>query len=159
LRLPPEELSHAQAAAQLADHELDLAFAAALRQLETHPPVLSPEAQKIAARLQKSQKLLESDQAQVAQLTAALAQAADSQKSALQDQLDLAKSQLSSIRTNSRKQSGPAAGRRQRASAHPEDDAGSPPPRSSATLLLRRREPIRSPPCMASRSGSGSGSL
>jgi small-conductance mechanosensitive channel len=94
LATTPEELPHAQAAAQLADHELDLAFAAALRQLETHPPVLSPAAQKIAARLQKSQKQLESDQAQVAQLTAAVAQAADSQKSALQDQLDLAKSQL-----------------------------------------------------------------
>lgn len=94
LATTPEELPHAQAAAQLADHELDLAFAAALRQLETHPPVLSPEAQKIAARLQKSQKQLENDQAQVAQLTAAVAQAADSHKSALQDQLDLAKSQL-----------------------------------------------------------------
>jgi small-conductance mechanosensitive channel len=94
LATTPEELPHAQAAAQLADHELDLAFAAALRQLETRPPILSLEAQKIAARLQKSQKQLDSDQAQVAQLTAALAQAADSQKSALQDQLDLAKSQL-----------------------------------------------------------------
>jgi hypothetical protein len=94
LATTPEELPHAQAAAQLADHELDLAFAAALRQLETHPPVLSPEAQKIAARVQKSQKQLESDQAQVAQLTAAVAQAADSQKSALQDRLDLAQSQL-----------------------------------------------------------------
>jgi small-conductance mechanosensitive channel len=94
LATTPEELPHAQAAAQLADHELVLAFAAALRQLETHPPVLSPEAQKIAARLQKSQKQLENDQAQVAQLTAAVAQAADSQKSALQDQLDLAQSQL-----------------------------------------------------------------
>ena len=94
LATTPEELPHAQAAAQLADHELDLAFAAALRQIETHPPALSPEAQKIAAQLQKSQKLLESDQAQVAQLTAALAKATDSQKNALQDQLDLAKSQL-----------------------------------------------------------------
>ena len=90
----PEELPHAQAAAQLADHELDLAFAAALRQIEVHPPVLSAEAQKIAGRLQKSQKLLENDQAQVAQLSATVAQAADSQKYALQDQLDLARSQL-----------------------------------------------------------------
>jgi small-conductance mechanosensitive channel len=90
----PAELPHAQAAGQLADHELDLAFAAALRQIEAHPPVLSPAAQKIAERLQKSQSLLESDQVQVAQLTAALAQAADSQKNALQDRLDLAQSQL-----------------------------------------------------------------
>ena len=90
----PEELQYAQAATQLADHELDVAFAAALRQIEAHPPVLSPEAQKIADRLQKSQKQLESDQAQADQLTASLAKAADAQKGPLQDRLDLAQSQL-----------------------------------------------------------------
>jgi small-conductance mechanosensitive channel len=90
----PDELPYAQSAVQLADHELDVAFAAALRQIEAHPPVLSPEAQKIADRLQKSQKQVESDQAQVDQLTATLAQAAAAQKGALQDRLDLAQSQL-----------------------------------------------------------------
>jgi small-conductance mechanosensitive channel len=90
----PEELQYAQAATQLADHELDVAFAAALRQIEAHPPVLSPEAQTISDRLQKSQKQLETDRSQVDQLTASLAKTADAQKSALQDRLDLAQSQL-----------------------------------------------------------------
>jgi small-conductance mechanosensitive channel len=90
----PEEQQYAQAATRLADHELDVAFAAALRQIEAHPPVLSPEAQTIADRLQKSQKQLESDQAQVDQLTASLAKAADAQKGPLQDRLDLTQSQL-----------------------------------------------------------------
>ena len=90
----PEEQQYAQAATQLADHELDVAFAAALRQIEAHPPVLSPEAQKISERLQASQKELEADQAQVDQLTRQLAQAPDAQKSGLQDRLDLAQSQL-----------------------------------------------------------------
>ena len=90
----PEELQHAQAATRLADHELDVAFAAALRQIEAHPPVLSPEAQAISDHLQKSQKQLESDQSQVDQLTASLAKAADPQKGALQDRLDLVQSQL-----------------------------------------------------------------
>lgn len=94
LATAPEELPYAQSATQLADHELDVAFAAALRQIETHPPVLSPEAQKIADRLQKSQKQMDSDQAQVSQLTAALAQPAGAQNSTLQDRLDLAQSQL-----------------------------------------------------------------
>ena len=94
LATAPEELTYAQAATQLADHELDVAFAAALRQIEAHPPVLSPEAQQISDRLQKSQKQLESDQAQVDQLTAGIKQANDAQKSALQDRLDLAQSQL-----------------------------------------------------------------
>lgn len=90
----PEEQQYAQAATRLADHELDVAFAAALRQIEAHPPVLSPEAQAISDRLQKSQKQLESDQAQVEQLTASLAKAADAQKGPLQDRLDLVQSQL-----------------------------------------------------------------
>ena len=94
LATAPEELQYAQAATQLADHELDVAFAAALRQIEAHPPVLSPEAQKIADHLQGSQKQMEADQAQVDQLTRSLAQAADAQKSAVQDRLDLAQSQL-----------------------------------------------------------------
>ncbi len=90
----PEELQYAQSATQLADHELDVAFAAALRQIEARPPVLTPEAQKISDRLQKSQKQLESDQAQVTQLTASIPQASDAQKGALQDRLDLTQSQL-----------------------------------------------------------------
>ena len=94
LSTTPEELQYAQSATQLADHELDVAFAAALRQIEARPPVLSPAAQKISDRLQKSQKQLESDQAQVNQLTGSIAQASDAQKSALQDRLDLTQSQL-----------------------------------------------------------------
>jgi len=90
----PEEVPYAQAAIKLADHDLDVAFAAALRQIETHPPVLSPDAQKISDRLQKAQKQLEADQAQVNQLTASLAQPGGAQNSNLQDRLDLAQSQL-----------------------------------------------------------------
>jgi small-conductance mechanosensitive channel len=89
-----EERAVGQSAVQLADHELDLAFAAALRQIEAHPPVLSAEAQKVESRLQKTQKLLEADEQKVTQLTRSLAQASGSQQSAIQDQLDLAKSQL-----------------------------------------------------------------
>ena len=94
LATAPEERAIAQAAVQSADHELDIAFAAALHAIEAHPPVLSAEAQKIEARLLKSQQLLDADQAAVAQLTAALGQASGTQQSTLQDRLDLAKSQL-----------------------------------------------------------------
>jgi len=90
----PEELPFAQSATQLADHELDVAFAAALRQIEAHPPVLSPEAQKIADRLQAAQKQLDGDQARVTQLTTALAQPGAAQNGTLQDRFDLAQSQL-----------------------------------------------------------------
>ncbi|HLZ99330.1 MAG TPA: mechanosensitive ion channel domain-containing protein [Steroidobacteraceae bacterium] len=89
-----QEQPLAATALRVADHELALAFTAALRDVEAHPPTLSPEALKIQDRLQKSQALLDGDQQRVAQLTADLAQAKPSQKDALQDELDLAKSQL-----------------------------------------------------------------
>jgi small-conductance mechanosensitive channel len=89
-----QEKEIAQQVVVAADHELDIAFASALRRIEAHPPVLSPAAQQTEARLNASQKLLEADQASVTQLTASLAQASPSQRSSLQDQLDLAQSQL-----------------------------------------------------------------
>jgi small-conductance mechanosensitive channel len=81
-------------ALRVADHELALAFTAALRDVEAHPPALGPDALKIQDRLQKSQVLLDADQQRVSELTAQLAQAKPSQKDTLQDELDLAKSQL-----------------------------------------------------------------
>src|SRR6185437_3891126 len=94
LATAPEELPYAQSATQVADHELDVAFAAALRQIEAHPPVLSPAAQKIADRLQGAQKQLDHDQTEVTRLTAALAQPGTAQDGATQDRLNLAQSQL-----------------------------------------------------------------
>jgi small-conductance mechanosensitive channel len=90
----PEEEPLAQAAVQLADHELELAFTAAIRHLESHPPVLSPEAQQIQDRLLAAQKELDADSQEVKRLSDALAQARDADKPALQDKLDLAQSQL-----------------------------------------------------------------
>src|ERR1700736_4573795 len=46
---PPEELPFAQEALRLADQEMDLAFAAAVREAEDHPPVLTAEAKAIQA--------------------------------------------------------------------------------------------------------------
>jgi small-conductance mechanosensitive channel len=89
-----EEQPLAQSAVQLADHELDLAFSAEFRHIEAHPPVLSPEAAQIQERLQSAQKEQDSDAQEVKRLTAALAQAADAAKPAIQDRLQLAQSQL-----------------------------------------------------------------
>ena len=94
LATTPEEQPLAQSAVQIADHELDLAFTAAIRHLEAHPPELSPEALQIQERLQNAQKEQESDAQEVKRLTAALAQAAEADKPAVQDRLDLAQSQL-----------------------------------------------------------------
>ncbi|HET9331305.1 MAG TPA: mechanosensitive ion channel domain-containing protein [Steroidobacteraceae bacterium] len=89
-----EERPLAQAAVQTADHDLDLAFAAALRRLEAHPPTLTPQAQQIEQRLEEAQKVLAERTADVKRLTAQLAQAGDAEKQTLQDRLQLAQSQL-----------------------------------------------------------------
>lgn len=90
----PDEQSLAESAQRLADHELDVAFAQALRQIQAHPPTLSPEAKTIQQRLDKSQKQLEADEARVTQLTAAVGQANDAQRPGVQSQLDLVATQL-----------------------------------------------------------------
>ncbi len=94
LATTPEERPLAEEALRLADREVDLGFAAALRDAAENPPILSPEAKEIEARLQKAQKLLKADQALVAQLTDAEAKATGDKKEALGDQLDLAKAEL-----------------------------------------------------------------
>jgi small-conductance mechanosensitive channel len=94
LAITPEEQSFSQSALRIADHELDLAFTEALRDVEAHPPALSADATVIQARITKSQALLSADQQRVNDLTAALAQAKADQKDKIQDQLDLAQSQL-----------------------------------------------------------------
>jgi small-conductance mechanosensitive channel len=94
LAIAPEEQSLSQSALRIADHELDLAFTEALRDVEAHPPALSADAAVIQARIANSQTLLSADQQRVNDLSAALAQAKADQKDKIQDQLELAQSQL-----------------------------------------------------------------
>jgi small-conductance mechanosensitive channel len=89
-----EEQTYGQNALRIADHELDLAFTEALRDVEAHPPALNSAAALIQARILKSQTLVAADQQRVSDLTAALAGAKADQKDKIQDQLDLAQSQL-----------------------------------------------------------------
>ena len=94
LATTPEEQPLAQSAVQIADHELDLAFTAALRHLEAHPPQLSAEAAQIQQRVLDAQKEVASDSDAVKQLTKQLAEAAEADKPAIQDRLELAQSRV-----------------------------------------------------------------
>ena len=85
-----EEKPFAEEALRLADHEMDLAYAAAERDAEEHPPTLSAEAKAIEARLKKSEDALDGDNELVARLTAEEAKATGAKKDALHDQLVLA---------------------------------------------------------------------
>lgn len=94
LAATPEEQSYIQSALRVSDHELALAFTAALRDIDAHPPKLSPDALKIQQLLLKSQALLDADQQRVTDLTAAIARAKSTERDELQDDLELAQSQL-----------------------------------------------------------------
>jgi small-conductance mechanosensitive channel len=90
----PDEQPLAQAAVQVADHELDLAFAAVLRYLEANPPPLSPEASQIQQHLDNLQKVLAADTDSLKRLQSQLGQASDAEKPAIQDRMDLLQSQV-----------------------------------------------------------------
>jgi small-conductance mechanosensitive channel len=90
----PEELPFAQETLRLGDKEMDLAFAAAVRDATEHPPALSAEAKEVQARLQKAERALEEDKVQAEHLTIAEGKASGEKKDALDDQLDLVKAQL-----------------------------------------------------------------
>jgi hypothetical protein len=80
-----EELPFAQEALRIADHEMDLAYAAAERELDQHPAPLSADAKKIQARLKEAEDALDADNALVARLTAEEAKATGAKKDALED--------------------------------------------------------------------------
>src|SRR5882724_1103156 len=94
-----EEQELAKEALRLGDYELDLAFDIALRNADAHPVALSAEAKTIQDRLRQAQKVQQSLQAEVTQLTVEIAKATGDRKNSLDDQLDLAKSSLD-IATN-----------------------------------------------------------
>ncbi len=89
-----EEKPLAEEALRLGDKEMDLAFAAAIREAQIHPPVLSAQAKEIEAHLRKIEDALDADKKRVDELTAAEGKASGSRKDTLDDQLDVAKAQL-----------------------------------------------------------------
>jgi small-conductance mechanosensitive channel len=89
-----DELPWAQEALRLGDREMDLAFAAGVRDAQEHPAMLSAEAKQTQSRLQNAENALEADNVRVAQLTSALAKARGAKADSLADQLDDAKVQV-----------------------------------------------------------------
>jgi small-conductance mechanosensitive channel len=86
----PEEEPFAKEALRLADHQMDLAYAAAEREAEDHPPALSAQAKEIQTRLKSAEDALDADNALVTRLTADDTKATGARKDALDDQLVLA---------------------------------------------------------------------
>lgn len=89
LAATPDERDFAQEALRVADHEVDLTFASALRNATLHPAPLSPAAHAIAARIQELQSQIKLQQADINRLKAKLAQAKDDQKESIDEDLQL----------------------------------------------------------------------
>jgi len=92
LAATPEEQPFAVQAQRLANHEVDLAFADAIREAALNPPPPTPERKALADLKDKAEKAVAADQARIKQLSRALEVAKDND--ALEDQLDMAKAQL-----------------------------------------------------------------
>src|SRR5215510_8080043 len=90
----PEEQEFARNASRVADHEVDMAFAAALHQATEHAPPVPAAARPILANVQKSQQRVKAEQQEIARLKQLVAKAEESAKPSLQDKLDLAEATL-----------------------------------------------------------------
>ena len=89
LALTQEETEFAQEAVRVADHEVNLTFTSALRNVTLHPPPLSTAAREILARVEQIQDRVKAEQADVARVKRLLAEAKENQKEALEQELQL----------------------------------------------------------------------
>lgn len=92
LAVSTEELEHAREAERLADHEVDQAFAAALRQADTTSQPLNAHALALKQKVSDLQQTVKSDQALLQQVTAASHTTGSTSTSS--DDVDIAKAQL-----------------------------------------------------------------
>lgn len=89
----PDEQALAQEALRLADEDMDLAFASAVRRLTNRPKATTAEAVDAESRLRTSLQSLAKNQAMVDTLTAQLKKASPDDALAITDRLNLAKAQ------------------------------------------------------------------
>jgi len=90
----PDQQRLAQQALRLADHEVDLAFADALRDATEHPVPPKPETRELFARVNKAQAAVKADEDRLDQLKKQLAAAKPDRRDNLQQQIDLIQPRL-----------------------------------------------------------------
>ena len=90
----PEQKRLADETLRIADHEVDLAFADALRNATQHPVPPSPQTKQLSARLDESRQHLKADQERADQLKKKLSAASERDRDSIQEQLDLTQAQL-----------------------------------------------------------------
>lgn len=90
----PEEQALAHEAEKVGDHEVDLAFADAMRTAADNPPKLTPELKDMLDRKNKAEAALKADQDGIQELNKRLAAASTAQKDNLNDQIAVATAQM-----------------------------------------------------------------
>src|SRR5260370_25253519 len=93
LAVTPEEQRLAQEAERVADHEVDLAFADALREAKEHTSEHDPKYRDLNARVRDAQAAVDEDKAQIGQLKAKMASVKPAEQASLQDQIALLEAQ------------------------------------------------------------------
>jgi small-conductance mechanosensitive channel len=89
LVITPDEQRFAQQAVRIADHEVDLAFADALRQATEQRPAEDPKNRDLYLKMQQAQTALAEVLSQIEQIKAKISTAKPRERDALQDQKDL----------------------------------------------------------------------
>jgi small-conductance mechanosensitive channel len=90
----PEDQDFARDAERVADHEVDLDFASALRRVSALPPQTPPEARDIEARVQQMESQIKKDQGRALDLQQKAEHASDAERSNLEGESQLADAQL-----------------------------------------------------------------
>ncbi|MGB9075142.1 MAG: mechanosensitive ion channel domain-containing protein [Terriglobales bacterium] len=93
LAVTREERRLARDAEHIADHEVDLAFADALREAREQTTEQDPKYRELNGRIHDAQTAVDEDKAQIARLKAALASAKPAAQESLQDQIALLEAQ------------------------------------------------------------------
>ncbi len=90
----PEELALAKQAERLANHDVDLAFAEAMRQTVESAPPPTPELKALQAEKAKAEAAVEEGEKNLKRLNALIPTAKGAAQSSLEDQIEVTKAQL-----------------------------------------------------------------
>ena len=94
LAVTHSEQDYAQQALRLADHSVDLAFAAGIEAAAENPPPPTAQTRELTTRIKSGEEAVAADQNRIAQFTAVLAHSEGSARDALQGLIAIAQAQL-----------------------------------------------------------------
>jgi len=132
----PAEQEFARTAARLADHELDQAFASAVRETATAKPVSNPALQQINTRIAQAKQRIAADQDRIAKLSKTATDQAAAQRDVVQAQLELDQDELDDAQQDLIRQGGDERSRLERARQEHAEAQKEPSPAARAAAVI-----------------------